>query len=388
MIDLRKVREQFPITEKKVYLAHASRGPIPKCGSEAIQKYLYSAMHSGLTLVDAGVPEDGGRALFAELVMAEKEEVAFVENTSVGLNIAAGVVDPYKGSNIVTTDYEYSSVIYPFLRREPGIKVRFVENAEGRVLLSDIDEAVDDETVAVVVSHVHWLNGFRHDLRALAEIAHEHGAYLIVDGIQSAGVMEIDVRRAGIDFLAAGCYKWLLSPPGSGYLYVRKELIDDCDPPLTGWRSTSGVKDRNQLTLRFPDDARRFEVGAPAYISLVAATEAMKLLLDAGKNFIEKRVLMLTGRLGDSLREMGLKVTTPEEASFRSGILNFQVHHPQRVVDVLKSKGIFPCGSRPDWAKCSPIFHSTIRVAPHFYNSVEEIDAFTEGVRMAIASKE
>lgn len=384
MVDLGKIREQFPITNEKVYLAHASRGPLPRCGAEAINKYVHASMHSGLTLVDAGVPEDGGRALFARLVGAGKEEVAFVENTSVGLNIAAGVVDNRKGSNVVTSDYEYSSVTYPFLRREPGVKVRFVENVDGVVPLGAMEKAVDDETAAIVVSHVHWLNGFRHDLRALAEIAHEHGAYLIVDAIQSAGAMGIDVRRDDVDFLTAGCYKWLLSPPGSGYLYVRGDLIGEFEPPLVGWRSTSGVRDRDHLTLKYPVDARRFEVGAPAYISLVAATEAMKLLLDAGRDFIEKRILMLTGRLGDALREMGLHVTTPEAASSRSGILNFRMDEPQKVVEALKSNGIIPCGARPDWARCSPIFRSTMRVAPHFYNTVEEIDAFTDGVREAI----
>ena len=384
MVDLEKIREQFPITKEKVYLAHASRGPLPVCGAEAIQRYVHGSMHSGLTLVDAGVPADGGRALFARLVGAGKEEVAFVENTSVGLNIAAGVVDRSEGSNVVTTDYEYSSVTYPFIRREPGVKVRFVENVDGVVYLGDMEKAVDDETVAVVVSHVHWLNGFRHDLKALAEIAHEHGAYLIVDAIQSAGAMGIDVKRDGVDFLTAGCYKWLLSPPGSGYLYVRGDLIGDFEPPLAGWRSTSGVRDRDHLTLKYPDDARRFEVGAPAYISLVAATEAMKLLLDAGKDFVEERILMLTGRLGDALREMGLHVTTPEADSSRSGILNFRVNQAQKVVEELNSKGIIPCGARPDWARCSPIFRSTMRVAPHFYNTVEEIDAFIDGVREAI----
>jgi selenocysteine lyase/cysteine desulfurase len=356
MVDLGKIREQFPITNEKVYLAHASRGPLPICGAEAIQRYVRDSMHSGLTLVDAGVPEDGGRALFAQLIGAGKDEVAFVENTSVGLNIAAGVVDQRKGSNVVTTDYEYSSVTYPFLRREPGVKVRFVENVEGEVLLGDMEKAVDDETVAVVVSHVHWLNGFRHDLKALAEIAHEHGAYLIVDAIQSAGAMRIDARRDGVDFLTAGCYKWLLSPPGSGYLYVRRELIESLKPSLAGWRSTSGVRDRDHLTLKFSGDARRFEIGAPAYISLVAATEAMKLLLDAGKDFIEERVLMLTGRLGDALRELGLYVTSPETASYSSGILNFRVDQPQNVVEELKSEGIIPCGARSDWARCSPLF--------------------------------
>jgi len=383
MVDLRKIREQFPITKEKIYFAHASRGPIPKCGAEAIKAYVHSSMLSGLTLVDAGVPEDGGRPLFARLIGAGKDEVAFVENTSIGLNIAAGVVDHKKGSNVVTTDYEYSSVTYPFLRREPKVEVRFVENIDGVVPLDAMEKAVDDETAAIVVSHVHWLNGFRHDLKALAGIAHEHGAYLIVDAIQSAGAMRIDVRKDGVDFLTAGCYKWLLSPPGSGYLYVRGELIEDFESPLAGWRSTSGVTNRDQLTLKFPDDARRFEVGAPAYISLVAATEAMKLLLGVGRGFVEERILMLTGRLGDALREMGLQVTTPAAAAARSGILNFRVCQPQKVVEVLNSKGIIPCGARPDWARSSPIFRSTVRVAPHFYNTVEEIDAFVEGVSEA-----
>ena len=383
MVALGKIREQFPITKEKVYLAHASRGPLPICAAEAIQRYVHDSMYSGLTLVDAGVPADGGRALFAELVGAKADEIAFVENTSIGLNIAAGIVDQNKGSNVVTTDYEYSSVTYPFLRREPHIKVRFVENVEGEVPLSEMEKAVDDETVAIVVSHVHWLSGFRHDLRALAEIAHDHGAFVIVDAIQSAGAMRIDVGRNGVDFLTAGCYKWLLGTPGSGYLYVREELIEGFKPSLVGWRTSTGVKDRDQMTLALSGNARRFEVGAPAYISLVAATESMKLLLDAGKGFIEKRVLMLTGRLGDTLRDLGLKVNTPKASSSRSGILNFRVDQPQKVVEELKAKGII-CGARAGWAKSSPLFRSTIRVAPHFYNTVEEIDTFTEGVREAV----
>jgi selenocysteine lyase/cysteine desulfurase len=109
----------------------------------------------------------------------------------------------------------------------------------------------------------------------------------------------------------------------------------------------------------------------------------MKLLLDAGRDHIQERILMLTGRLRDALREMGFHVTTPEDASSRSGIMNFRVDRPQKVVEVLNSMGIIPCGARPDWARCSPIFRSTMRVAPHFYNTVEEIDAFVDSMREA-----
>ncbi len=381
MVDLKKVRKQFPITDEKIYLAHASRGPLPKVGAEAIQRYINYSMYSGQTLVNAGVPEDAGKSLFARLIGAQKSEIALVENTSVGINIVADMISRRKRGNVVTTDYEYSSVTYPFLIKKPNIEVRFVKNSNGIIHLEDIESSVDDNTLAVVISHVHWLNGFRHNLKALSEIAHEHSAYLVVDAIQSAGAMKIDVNRDNIDFLSTGCYKWLLSPPGSGFLFIRDELVPHFEPPIIGWRSSSGVKDRDHLTLKFPDDARRFEVGAPAYISLVAAAENIKLLLGFGKKNVEKRILMLSGYLRESLCNMGIYVTTPENASSRSGIVNFKICNPQNIVYELQKKNIIPCGARKDWMRCSPIFKSTIRVAPHFYNTIEEIDALVEGIK-------
>jgi len=151
-----------------------------------------------------------------------------------------------------------------------------VKNVDGKILLKDVEKAVDDNTVAVAISHVEYVNGFRHNMRALSEIAHEHGAYLIVDAIQSAGAMQIDAKRDDVDFLASACYKWLLSPPGAGYLYVKDELIEKFEPPFVGWAS---VKDEVFETIDFWDiwslklseTASRFEVGSPSFISLTGA---------------------------------------------------------------------------------------------------------------------
>jgi len=376
------IREQFPITKNKVYLAHASRGPLPKSAADAVCKYVHGSMDSAMTKVDDGVPHEGGKPFFAKLIGAKPGEIAFVENTSVGLNIAANVLHYPPGSNVVTADNEYSSVIYPYLRKGLGVKVRYVENVDGRILLEDMEKAVDDKTVAVVVSHVHWLNGFRHDLRALSEIAHEHGAYLIVDAIQSAGAMRIDVKRDGVDFLASACYKWLLSPPGAGYLYVRDELIEGFEPPLVGWRTNTNVEERDHRSLRLPETASRFEIGTPSFASLVGATESLKLLLNAGTGRIERRILRLTGHLMESLKNLGLRIQTPEESSQRSGIVNFRIDNPREVVERLNNKGIVPCGTSAAWARCSPQFYSTIRVAPHFYNTEEEIETFVDELRV------
>lgn len=178
---------------------------------------------------------------------------------------------------MVTTDLEYPSVVYPWLRKSLVTEVHYVKNVYGKILLEDMEEAVDDKTVAVVVSHVEYVNGFRNDLRALSELAHKHGAYLIVDAVQSAGTIEIDVRRDNVDFLATACYKWLLSPPSAGYLYVKEEFIENFEPPFVGWAS---VKQEvfetldfwDIWSLRLSENASRFEVGSPSTISFVGAT--------------------------------------------------------------------------------------------------------------------
>jgi len=294
-----------------------------------------------------------------------------------GLNIAANVIRYPPGSKIVTTNLEYPSVVYPWLRKRLGVKVHYVKNVNGTILPEDVEKAVDDKTVAVAVSHVEYANGFRHDLRTLSEIAHEHGAYLIVDAIQSAGAIQIDVERDNVDFLASSCYKWLLSPPGAGYFYVRKNLIEELEPPFVGWAS---VKDEvfetldfwDIRSLRLSETASRFEVGSPSFISLVGAAEALKMLLSFGIKNVESRILRLTGYLIDTVKDLGLKLQTPEETQCRSGIVNFKIDNPQKVAEKLKNKG-----------KIVSARAHGIRISPHFYNTEEEIDEIMEEIKKA-----
>jgi selenocysteine lyase/cysteine desulfurase len=280
-----------------------------------------------------------------------------------------------RGSKIVTTDLEYPSVVYPWLRKSLGVKVHYVKNINGKILLEDVERAVDDKTVAVAVSHVEYVNGFRHDLRALSEIAHEHGAYLIVDAIQSAGAMQIDVKKDDVDFLTTACYKWLLSPPGAGYLYVKEELIEKFEPPFVGWASVKPeVFDTIDFwdiwSLRLSETASRFEVGSPSFISLTGATEALKMILNVGIENIQKRILKLTDHLIESVKSLGLKLQTPEEPQYRSGVVNFKIDNPKELAESLNRKGII----------VSARAHG-LRVSPHFYNTEEEIDKFMKEIK-------
>jgi len=374
MENIERIREQFPVTKNKVFMNHAAQSPLPKPVADAVRKYVNDFSNFGTTSIEWN---DGGKPFFAKLIGANPKEIAFVENTSVGLNIAANVLSYPHGSNIVTTDLEYPSVVYPWLRKSLGVKAHYVRNVDGKISLEDVEKAVDDNTVAVAISHVEYVNGFRHDLRALGEIAHEHGAYIIVDAIQSAGAMQIDVKRDDVDFLMSACYKWLLSPPGAGYLYVKENLIEKFEPPFVGWASVKPevfetIDFFDIWSMRLSETASRFEVGSPSFISLIGAKEALKMLLDIGIEKIEKRILKLTDHLIEAVKDLGLELQTPEEPQCRSGIVNFKIDKPKEVAEKLNNKGIV----------VSPRAHG-IRVSPHFYNTEEEIDKFIREIKQS-----
>jgi len=366
MENIDAVRELFPIVKNKVFLNHAAQSPLPKPVADAVKRCVEDFSAFG----NVSIPEwdDCGKSLFARLIGAKPKEIALVENTSVGLNIAANVLKYPPDSKVVTTDLEYPSVVYPWLKRSLGVKVHYVRNVGGKVLLEDFEKAVDDRTVAVAVSHVEYVNGFRNELKALSQIAHEHGAYLIVDAIQSAGVIPIDVKRDDVDFLTAACYKWLLSPPGAAYLYVREDIIKNFEPPYIGWASVKQeIFETTDFwdiwSLKLSETASRFEVGTPSFLSFVGAAEAIKMLLGFGIEKIEKRVLKLTDHLIGAVKALGLELQTPEEHQYRSGIVNFKIDKPKDVVEKLRRIGIVVSARA-----------NGIRVSPHFYNTEEEID--------------
>lgn len=372
MENIERIREQFPITKHRVFLNHAAQSPLPKPVADTVHRCIDDFSNFGHTSIEWN---DGGKPFFAKLIGAKTEEIALVENTSVGMNIAVNVLHYPQGAKVVTTDLEYPSAVYPWLRKSLGVKVHYVKNVDGKILLEDVEKAVDDKTVAIAVSHVEYVNGFRNDLRALSEIAHKHGAYLIVDAIQSAGAIQINVKRDDVDFLTAACYKWLLSPPGAGYLYVKEELIKEFEPPFVGWASVKPqvfetVDFWDIWSLKLSETASRFEIGSPSYASFIGATEALKMLLNFGIENVEKRILKLTDRLIEALKNLGLKLQTPEEKPYRSGIVLSKVDKPIEVVKNLRDDGIIISARA-----------NGLRVSPHFYNTEAEIDKLVENIK-------
>jgi selenocysteine lyase/cysteine desulfurase len=264
------------------------------------------------------------------------------------------------------------------VKTRSDLEVRYVRNVEGHLPIEDFEKAVDDQTVAVVISHVEYANGFRNDLGGIAEVTHERGALLVVDACQSAGALDIDIKRQGIDYLATSCYKWLLGPSGAGFLYVKGDLIEETEPVFVGWASadqnvfrTVDLWDNRRLVLS--RTASRFEIGTLSAPSFVGAAAALRLILDYGIERIENCILELTDYLLNRLGEEGFSIQTPKEPHNRSGIVNFRVPEPQKTVAELQRRGVIVSARM-----------NGIRVSPHFYNTQEDIERFLTRLRESL----
>jgi len=307
------------------------------------------------------------KKLLSKLVKCTADEVAFSPNTSTGISSIATALPHQEGSNVVVTDLEYPAVTYTWLalQRRGKLEVRFVKSRGGRIDVSDVEKNVDDRTVAVSISEVEFGTGFRNDMKTLSEIAHEHGAYIINDAIQSAGAMNVDVRHQDVDFLVAGGFKWLLGPLGTGYMYARKEVAAELETTIVGASSVDPEREKLYIGTEYvpASSARRFETGSYNMIGYLAGKEALRLLTDLGPPKIERRILCLTDYLIDRLQRMKVSIMTPLERESRSGIVTFKVRRLQQVLKKLTARN-FILAPRA----------GGLRASPHFYNTEKEID--------------
>lgn len=260
---------------------------------------------------------------------------------------------------------EFPANVYPWIAREKhGIAIRCVRSKKGTISAEDFERYIDDDTIAVPLSHISYANGLKQDVESIAEKIHKHGGLMVVDAIQSAGAIAIDVNRQGIDILTCGCSKWILGPHGTGFLFVRRGLIEASQPTLIGWHSIQNPFDFNLKPLRLSQTATRFEPGNPNFLGFVGARAALELLLTVGRKRIEKEILGLTGYLIDRVKALGLELATPTDSNQRAGIVNFKVRNLSATMNRFRRKRI-AVSSRG----------SGIRVSPHLYNIIEELDS-------------
>ncbi|MEO8199155.1 MAG: aminotransferase class V-fold PLP-dependent enzyme [Gemmatimonadota bacterium] len=365
--------DEFPWTSHTVYLNNASTGPLPDRTRRVVDEFNRKRMtpHELPDAMIFGMLADC-RSLVAGLIGAQPEEIALTTNTTFGLGLAARMIPFKAGDIVITTDREFPANIYPWM----GLKDRGVTLERAPVLESgwpDEDYLVSrlsDPAVRVLtVSLVQFSNGYQVDLARLSAATRASGTILVVDAIQGIGHVPIDLSRTPVDILACGGQKWLLSPWGSGFMYVRKELIRTMDPPLTGWMAYEGTDDFTQLT-RYHDvlreNARRFEMITLPYQDFIGFRESLGLINSIGVEAIYRHILSLHAPLIEWAVRRGVAITSPRD-THGSGILCLAPPGVAKVQESLRQASVI-----------ASLREGSIRLSPHFYNSMDDIAKVVE----------
>jgi cysteine desulfurase / selenocysteine lyase len=365
MFDLERVRQEFPITTEVAFLNHAAAGPIPRRSQQAMNEVIDDYVHHALLHHDEWQGRTQRvREQSARLLNARPDQIAFIKNTSEGLSLAANGIDWRAGDNVVVPADDFPSVVYPWLNlAAAGVETRTVAARGGRVLLEDLQDAVDGRTRAIAISTVQFKSGFRSDLAAVGTLCRQHDLLFVVDGIQSLGALALDVVACGIDVVAADAHKWLLGPLGIGIFFCSDRALERLKVRTVGWLAVQDPYAFHYHLDLLPD-ARRFEPGSENAIGIYGLGGTLDLIEEVGMAAIEARVLSLTDQLCAGLHERGYQVLSPRGERERSGIVIFAspAHSTASLFERLSAERIVVS-----------VRGGGIRVSPHYYNSEDEI---------------
>ena len=362
------IRKDFPVTREHLYFNSPYIAPSPSPVMDAVARFNRAKAEDPLTLGPMLAETRAAREKFARLVNAETGEIGLLATTSEAENIVTAALDLRPGDNVVIDDLHFDTtvVLYDHLRDKNGIEVRVVKNVDGAVSPEAFAALVDDKTRLISVSWVSHQNGFRHDLKVLASLAHAHSAYIFVDAIQGLGTLELDTKDCDIDFFAGGTYKWLLGGFGVAPFFVKKSLLDIIEPDRRGWRQIKGESASHEF--EFYDDARKYGYATPAFAAVYQLSAALDYLAKIGVDTIERHTVKLAQRIHQGLTEQGFKVLTP--ANNRSSIVAFEHGTDYERAQVQLDKANVRLSFRED--------NSQIRVGAALFNNETDVDRLLE----------
>jgi selenocysteine lyase/cysteine desulfurase len=370
---LTEFRRHFPIVTTHTYLNSASVGPLPDTGVEAISAAAREQAGRGsgfLSCYDEA--QARVRAKVAALLGVDAEEIAFVRNTVEGLSIVASGFPWRAGDNVVASALEFSGNAYPWLNAERhGVGCRFVPSPDGSVDVDRLIATTDARTRLITVSLVQFSTGYRVDLPRLGTLCAERGITLVVDGIQGIGVVPVDLRASQVGFLSCGTHKWLCNTIGFGFLYVRRDLLEDLALTEIGHGSVRPVPDTyTAYRLALRPDARRFEAGVMSYAHLVGLEASLDLIAQVGLRRLHAHITTLSRRLADGLRARGYAVCSPQHPEHAAGITAFTGPRAAAEIETtLAAQGIVVS-----------VREGAVRVSVHGFNTSEEVDRLLEAL--------
>jgi len=362
------VRRDFPAVRDGLYLNSAYIAPIPLPVAEAARAFADRKASKPIPLDEMLKKTDEVRGQFARLIGAEPDEIGFLFATSEGENLVASALDLKAGDNVVVDElhYETTFVLYRHLEETRKITLRIVKHRDGRVTSEDFARAVDGRTRLVSVAWVSHQNGFRHDMRPLADLAHAHGALFYTDAVQALGMFPADVRAAGVDCMTSGTNKWLLGGFGVAPFFVRRDLLERIRVDRLG--ALHVEKELGDHRYAIYRTARKFEYATLPFAEVYQLGAALAYLERVGVDRIERHTVALARDLREGLAALGFRVFTPPDNS--SSIVSVHLdRNAARAREVLTSNGVQVSFREKG---------SQIRVSPALFNTREEIGRFLD----------
>ena len=392
-IDWEKIRqEEFPILNTMTFLDVACVSFAPQRAVKAVKDFAdmtarqdeanSSAHHIAMDALRHKAYEEAQK-----LLNADPEEIALVESTSHGLNIAAQGIELQPGDNIITTNLEFIQVALPWcvMRREKKIEIRVCKTKDNRFTVDDFAALADERTRIIVMSTLEWCNGWASDMKAIGDFCQEKGIFLVVDAVQQLGVTKIDTKQCHFDLLVAGGHKWLNSPYGTGVLYVNKNSLSKIKQSYAGYLNTT-VPEGKQPTSgyvhdwTFPETARKYEIGGTSnYTGAIALGESLGLVNEIGIENIQEHIWALSAYCMDQLEAIGATIITHRDPGRRGGIVIARLYDDldvdRWVLKQLHARKIFIAQRFTDYV-------GGFRISCQYFNNHADIDA------MAAAMKE
>jgi selenocysteine lyase/cysteine desulfurase len=368
-VDPLGVRGDFPIVADRTYLNSAYIAPMPRPVVAAGTAFLEDKSRRQLLVSELLATDDAVRTQFARLVNATPDEVGLLFSTAEGENVLAQGLDLVAGDNVVVDDLHYPTefVLYRALEASRGIELRIVKHRDGVVDATDFEPHIDKRTRIVSVAWVSHQNGFRHDMRPIADLAHAHGAVFYADAVQAAGMVPLDVREAGVDALCCGSYKWMLAGFGVAPFFIRRDLIDRIRLDRFG---------EFQVEHELPDHhyelastARKFDYCSRAFGPVAELRAGLAYLEQVGVPRIEAHTVGLAQHLHDGLARQGHRLFTPP--GNRSSIVTFYAARPMP-----ETRAAFQAANIDVTVR-----NGQVRIAPALFNTTDDVDRCLEVTR-------
>lgn len=366
MIDATLLRSRFPTLSGKVYLNSGSHGLLSIDAEEALRTYLADWREHGADWGGWIGRYEAVRQSTARLLGCAVDEIAMQPSVSAGINAIASALD-FTGERdkVVLSNFEFpTSAQIWHAQALRGARIEHVaETQDGYIPIEHFEEAIDERTRIVSISHVCYRNGAKLDIERIVEIAKRHGALVIVDAYQTVGTETLNVKRAGVDFAVGGTMKYLLGGAGVGFLYVRDELIAQLTPTVSGWYAQADFSAMDIFANTPSPTARRFEAGTPAVPALYTAEAGLNIIHELGTDAIGDHIRALTRRAMERLAAAGWQLATPDDDSRRGPMLAICAKDDVALVERLAGEGIV--------VSCRD---GNIRAGFHVYNNDDDVD--------------